>query len=259
MNRLTLLSIRIIASIFLSAWLLLSCSGSTETSHELDSVTNKILVFSATKGYRHSSIPEGIDALRKLGSSNAFAVEATENPEVFTKKNLVKYKAIVFLNTTGSFFNESQKLAFQNYIRQGGGFLGIHSAADTFYDWAWYGQLVGGYFKSHPEVQMATLHILDTSHTSTKSLPATWQKRDEWYNFKSLSNKTSVVISIDESTYRGGENGEHHPISWYHQFEGGRSFYTALGHTKESYTDERFLKHIIGALNWVMGDDRAAE
>lgn len=229
------------------------CSGQESPDGAgADGTAGRILVFSATRGFRHASIAAGRDAFRSLGKANGFGTDFSEDPEQFEPENLRQYQAVVFLNTTGSFFNAAQKEAFQEFIRAGGGFVGVHSAADTFYDWPWYGELVGGYFKSHPEIQPAALHVIRKDHPATAHLPSPWERRDEWYNFKSLGPEIRVLITIDEKSYRGGENGDHHPVSWFHEFEGGRAFYTALGHTRESYTEEPFLQHVLGGLKWVM-------
>jgi type 1 glutamine amidotransferase len=142
----------------------------------------------------------------------------------------------------------------QNYIHHGGGFVGIHAATDCLYDWEWYGKLVGAYFMKHPKIQEASLHVIDGSHISTKGLPATWQHTDEWYNFKTISPDIKVLITVDEKSYTGGENGDKHPISWYQKFEGGRIFYTALGHTKEDYTtDALFKQHVVAGIKYALG------
>lgn len=235
----------ILFSFVLSSFFLADCSAQDPKP--------KVLVFSATKGYRHKSIAAGRVAMEKLALKHGFAVEASENPEKFTPTNLEQYKAVVFLNTTGSFFNDQQRTAFRTYMKNGGGFVGIHSAADTFHDWPWYGKMVGAYFLSHPSIQQATLEIKNRRHISTRHLPATWQHKDEWYNFKSINPRIQILITVDEGSYSGGQNGANHPISWFQQYEGGRAFYTALGHRADTYRDERFLQHLLGGLQWVMG------
>lgn len=211
----------------------------------------KILVFSKTTGYRHKSISSGIIAIQNLGRENRFLVDTSENSAVFTLENLKGYKAVIFLSTTGNnLFNEEQKAAFKEYINQGGGFVGIHAATDCFYNWEWYGKLVGGYFKSHPKIQEATLTILDTKHPSTRNLKSPWVHTDEWYNFKSLSTHIKPLINLEEASYKGGENGDFHPIAWYHKFEGGRVFYTGLGHTEAAYSNTSFLKHLLGGIKY---------
>jgi type 1 glutamine amidotransferase len=212
----------------------------------------KVLVFTKTAGYHHQSIPDGIEAIRQIGRKNGFDVISTTDSTWFRKEVLAKYSAVVFLNTTGNVLGKSQETAFENYIRNGGGFVGIHSATDTEYDWAWYGKLVGGYFESHPEQQQATLRVIDRKHPATKHLPETWVRFDEWYNFKNLNPDVHVGITIDESTYKGGKNGPSHPVAWWHKYDGGMAFYTAMGHTPESYKDQKFLDLLKGGINYVM-------
>ncbi len=214
----------------------------------------RVLVFSKTAGFRHGSIAAGIAAIKKLGQQNGFTVEATEDAAQFTDKNLVRFSTIIFLNTTGDVLDEIQQTAFERFIQGGGGYLGIHSAADTEYDWPWYGRLVGAYFKTHPAIQDATVIVADRGHPSTKHLPVRWQRRDEWYEFRANPRgDVHVLATLDESTYQGGGMGDDHPIAWCHEFDGGRSFYTAGGHTKESYAEPAFLQHLLGGIRWTAG------
>lgn len=213
----------------------------------------RLLVFSKTAGFRHDAIPVGKLAMLQLGAENGFDVDTTEDASVFTAKNLKRYKAIVFLSTTGNILNDEQQAAMESYIKKGGGYVGIHAATDTEYDWPWYNQLVGAYFLSHPNQQTATLQVVDRTHPATKHLDSTWIRRDEWYNFKSIVPGLHVLIKIDEKSYTGGKNGDDHPMSWYREFDGGRTFYTELGHTKESYKEEAFLKHVLGGIEYVIG------
>ncbi len=212
----------------------------------------RILVFSKTAGYRHASIKAGKEALLKMGSQNNWLVDTTEDAAAFTSKNLKKYAAVIFLSTTGNILNDEQQTAFEKYMQSGKGFVGIHAATDTEYDWPWYCKLVGANFLSHPKQQNATLHITDSTHLSTKHLPATWLRFDEWYNFKNQNNAVKVLITIDEKSYEGGKNGDNHPIAWYHNYDGGKAFYTGLGHTDASFTEENFLAHLLGGLQYVM-------
>jgi type 1 glutamine amidotransferase len=213
----------------------------------------KVLVFSKTAGFHHNSIAVGVPAIIKLGQENNFDVDTTTNAEKFTTANLKQYAAVIFLSTTGNVLNDTQQAAFEQYIKAGGGFVGVHAATDTEYDWPWYGKLVGAYFKSHPKQQNATLHVVDRSFIATKHLPEEWKRWDEWYNYKWIGDDLHVLIKIDEKSYTGGENGDNHPMSWYHEFDGGRAFYTELGHTDESYADPLYLKHLLGGIQYAIG------
>jgi cytochrome c len=207
------------------------------------------LVFSKTSGFRHSSIPEGIAAMKALGAEHGFEIDATEDSARFTDATLSRYKTVVFLSTTGDVLDEAQKAAFERYIRSGGGFVGIHSASDTEYGWSWYGGLVGAHFKSHPKIQNATVRIEDHDQPSTRSLPLLWQRTDEWYNFRTNPrSEVHVLAVLDETSYSGGEMGSDHPIAWCHNFDGGRSWYTAMGHTEESYAEPLFRLHLLGGI-----------
>jgi type 1 glutamine amidotransferase len=211
----------------------------------------KILVFSKTLAYRHKSIKDGIAAIQRLGQQHRFAVDTTENVALFTPQNLKQYRAIIFLSPTGEFFNDEQKAAFQGYIRNGGGFVGIHAATDCLFEWEWYGKMVGAYFTDHPKVQPASLIVEDRAHLSTKHLPNPWKHTDEWYNFRNINPNIKLLLRVDEKSYTGGKNGEVHPMSWYHKFEGGRIFVTALGHTPECYTaNDNFLQHLLGGIKY---------
>ena len=216
----------------------------------------KVLIFCKTAGCHHASIAVGIPAIIKLGQENNFDVDTTTNAEKFTVQNLKQYAAVIFLSTTGDVLNDTQQDAFKTYIEAGGGFVGVHSATDTEYQWSWYGDLVGAYFKNHSSKQQtATLHVVDRNFIATKHLPAEWKRLDEWYNFKEVDQlkKMHVLITIDEKSYEGGNDGDYHPMSWYHDYDGGRAFYTALGHTDESYSDPLYLKHLLGGIQYAIG------
>ncbi|WP_285010230.1 ThuA domain-containing protein [Pedobacter faecalis] len=213
----------------------------------------RVLVFSKTKGFYHSSIPAGIAAIQKLGAENNFTVDTTKNSAYFVEDSLKNYSAVVFLSTTMDVLNSDQQVAFERYIQAGGGFVGIHAAADTEYDWPWFNKLVGAYFLSHPQISNAVVMVDDTTHISTKGLPKRWERRDEWYNYKNIQEGINVLARLDESTYEGGANGDNHPIAWYREFDGGRSFYTGGGHTDESFGEPLFLKHILGGIKYAIG------
>ena len=220
---------------------------------ESSQISTEVLVFTKTAGYRHQSIEKGVETLRKLGEEHTFSITQTEESEDFNEANLQKFSLVIFLSTTLDVLNEDQQQAFTNYIHRGGNFMGIHAATDTEYDWPWYGNLVGAYFKSHPEQQQASIRVVDRGHPSTKHLDETWIHFDEWYNFKDLNPDVKVLMQLDESSYSGGENGDYHPIAWYHEYQGGRSFYTGLGHTEEAYEDPDFQKHLLGGIFYCLG------
>ncbi len=211
----------------------------------------RVLVFSKTAGFRHDSIPDGIHAIEALGRDHGFQVEASEDAAQFSADNLARFQVVVFLNTTLDVLDSDQQTAFESFVRAGGGFVGVHAAADTEYDWPFYGQLVGAYFKSHPMIQSAVSHVVDPDHASTKGLPSEWKRTDEWYNYREdPSSQVQVLIKLDESTYSGGTMQGNHPIAWRHDRLGGRAWYTGMGHTKESYSEPLFLKHLLGGILW---------
>ncbi|MFJ6197410.1 ThuA domain-containing protein [Micromonospora sp. NPDC092111] len=213
----------------------------------------KVLVFSKTAGFRHSSIPNGIAAIQQLGAANGFTVTATEDAAQFTTANLAQYQAVVFLSTTGDVLNATQQTAFESYITAGGGYVGVHAAADTEYDWPWYGGLVGAWFHSHPAIQSATIRVEDRTNPSTAHLADTWVRSDEWYNYRTNPrSNVRVLASLDESSYSGGNMGDH-PITWCRSYGGGRAWYTGLGHTEESYSDPNFTRMLLGGLRVASG------
>lgn len=214
----------------------------------------RLLVFSKTEGFRHQSIPAGIEALKKMGQEQGFSITATEDAGYFTDQKLGEFDAVVFLNTTGDILDDAQQAAFEKYIRAGRGFVGIHSATDTEYDWPWYGQLVGAYFKSHPPTTKGRLKVVSHDHPSTEGLPGEFSRRDEWYNFKRnpSPDTVNILVTIDETSYGDGKN-KSHPVTWYHEFDGGRAFYTIMGHTPESFSEPIVLKHILGGIRYALG------
>ncbi|GAA0957324.1 ThuA domain-containing protein [Virgisporangium aurantiacum] len=212
-----------------------------------------VLVFSKTAGFRHDAIPAGIAAIRQLGTANGFSVTATEDAAQFTTANLAQYQAVVFLSTTGDVLNAAQQTAFEQYIASGKGYVGVHAAADTEYDWAWYGGLVGAYFLSHPAIQQANVRVEDRTNASTAHLPQTWTRTDEWYNYRTNPrSRVRVLANLDEASYSGGSMGDH-PITWCQNYGGGRAWYTGLGHTQESYADANFTRMLLGGLQIAAG------
>ncbi|OEK07508.1 ThuA domain-containing protein [Roseivirga misakiensis] len=235
------------AFLLLIAFIISSCGAQRE---------KRVLVFSKTEGYHHNSIDKGIEAINELGRQNGFAVDTTTDASFFSEDKLAAYSAVVFLSTTGDVLNHYQQADFERFIQSGGGFVGIHAAADTEYDWPWYNELVGAYFLSHPNQQEATINIIDKEHPATENMPDTWQHFDEWYNYKSIAEGLNVLMTLDENSYKGGENGDYHPIAWYRSYDGGRMFYTGLGHTDEAYTDTMFLDHLNGGIQYAIGNNK---
>ncbi|MEW2429298.1 ThuA domain-containing protein [Micromonospora sp. NPDC047644] len=247
--KLTPLTAAVVAGLTLAAGAATVASAPAEAAP-----LGKVLVFSKTAGFRHSSIPNGIAAIQQLGAANGFTVTATEDAGTFTTANLAQYQAVVFLSTTGDVLNAGQQGAFEAYVAAGGGFVGVHAAADTEYDWQWYGGLVGGYFASHPATQQATVRVEDRANVSTAHLPSTWTRTDEWYNYRANPRSAvKVLANLDESSYTGGSMGGDHPITWCHSYGGGRSWYTGLGHTEQSYVDPNFTRMLLGGIQVAAG------
>ncbi|WP_410535384.1 ThuA domain-containing protein [Streptomyces sp. KL2] len=210
----------------------------------------RILVFTRTTGYRHDSIPHGIGAFRDLGGGLGLTVEATEDPGVLAAA-LDGCRAVVFLSTSGEVLTPASREALREYAAAGGAFVGVHAAATTEYDWPWYGELLGARFERHPELQPGVAVVEDRDHPATAHLDAAWPFTDEWYDFRaSPRGRVRVLLCADESTYEGGGMGEDHPLAWCHENTGGRSFYTALGHSPEAYADPAFRRHLLGGLAW---------
>ena len=237
-------------------YLLLLTGAFAMTSYTLPK-QKKILVFSKTAGFRHTaSIASGKKSIVEMGQKNKFGVDTTENSDAFTTENLKQYVAVVFLCTTGNVLNDEQQKAFEGFIRNGGGYVGLHSAADTEYDWPWFGELNGAYFKNHPRGQQDALYnVLDNNNIATAHLPKVWKHYDELYNFKWIGTDLHVLITVDENSYTGGGNGDYHPMAWYHEFDGGRGFYTALGHDNKSWEDPLYVQHVLGGIKYAMGAD----
>ena len=214
-----------------------------------------VLVFTKTSGFTHGSIGNGEAMIAELASQNSWNVEFTDDANDINPEKLSNFNVVVWLSTSGNVLNGTQESAFQDYIENGGGYVGIHAASDTEHDWEWYGDLVGAYFARHPSIQTATIHVEDPGHPSTTHLDDTWVRRDEWYNFNHnprIETGVNVVLTLDESTYNPGAQamGADHPIAWYKTIGQGRSFYTGLGHTDASFSEDFFRQHVEGAINW---------
>lgn len=227
----------------------------------------RILVYSATAGYRHDSIEASIEALRAKASSVDIDFDFTEDNSLFTDDHLAKYDAVVFLDNSGKVLDDAGKVALQNYLNLGGNFVGIHCAADALRDTPFFGKQIGAYFDYHPPLQESVVEVVDNTHPSTAGLPARWKLLDEMYNFQSDPRAVGaqVLLTADESSYsdpgeRRFDHGTPHPIAWYQECGAGvqqecvagRSWYTGLGHTIEIWSDELFLGHVLGGITWVL-------
>ncbi len=216
-----------------------------------------VLVFTRTAAFRHESIPAGVAAIRSLGAERGLVVTATEDAGVFTDAGLSDFDTVVFLSTSGDVLNLRQQAAFERYVHSGGGYVGIHAAADTEYDWPWYGRLVGAYFKSHAAIRDAVIEVVDRTHPSTSMLPHRWSRRDEWYDYRSeLPGSVHVLLTLDGHRDEAESMGNRHPIAWCHDYDGGRSWYTGGGHTIESWSEALFLEHVRGGILWAAGTRR---
>jgi type 1 glutamine amidotransferase len=214
-----------------------------------------VLLFSRTTGFRHGSIEPAVTSLQEVGAARGWTVAATEDPTVFEAAALAEYDVVVFLLTTGDVLDEQQQAAFEAFIADSNGYVGVHSASDTEYDWEWYGELLGGYFSDHPAPQDATIDVVDGTHPSTMHLDGQWMRFDEWYNFAPNPARTvDVLLNLDESSYAGGTMGKQHPIAWTHDHGGGRAWYTAGGHTDESWAEPDFVTHVAAGIEWAADD-----
>lgn len=219
---------------------------------------DRVMVFSKTLGYRHASITNGIEAIRSLGATNGFAVDATEDSSAFTSTNLARYQAVVFLSATGDILNQDQEEAFRQYVANGGGFAAIHGAIfgplACEDKWDWYGGLFCCAFINHSAIVPGTVIIEDSNHPSTAGIPTRWKRTEEWYNFTGTPRGCArVLATVDESTYQGGGMGNDHPIVWCRRVGKGRMWYTAMGHTESSFSEPEFLRHILGGIQAVSG------
>jgi type 1 glutamine amidotransferase len=213
----------------------------------------RVLVYSRTVSFRHDTIEVGQRALSDIAARNGGTIDLTEDPLQLAAA-LPTHDVVVFLMTTGDVLGDEQQVELESFIRGGGGFLGVHSATDTEYDWPFYEELIGARFSDHPAIQPAKLVRESSDHPAVRFLPAIWERTDEWYNFRSNPRgRVQVLMTLDESSYQGGTLGADHPIVWCHTIDRGRAFYTGLGHTQESWQDALFLRHIEAALLWAAG------
>jgi type 1 glutamine amidotransferase len=216
----------------------------------------RVLVFTRTCGFRHESTPEAVAALDRIARERGWSLEATDDPAVFSDEGLRDRAVVVFLSTAGTVLDAGQKLAFERWVCSGKGFVGVHGATNTEYEWPLYGKLVGAYFRTHPAIQPATVVVERPSHPTTRMLPARFTWVDEWYAFvENPRPNVEVLLSLDESSYSPGADGmgADHPLAWCHEVEGTRAFYTALGHTAECWADPLFVAHVAAGIEWAGG------
>ena len=214
-------------------------------------------VLTRTAGFRHASIQNGVAAIRRLGRRHGFAVDDTADAARIGP-GLARYRAAVFLSTTGDLLDPGQQAALERYLHSGDGWVGVHGAADAEYDWPWYGGLVGAWFRRHPAVQRTTVLPASGAAALAGKLPRRWERSDEWYDFRAdPRGQVRVLATVAESTYTGGEMGADHPIAWCQEYDGGRSWYSAMGHTSESFQDPRFLTHLLAGIRYAAGQTAA--
>jgi type 1 glutamine amidotransferase len=215
------------------------------------------------KGYVHDNIATSVEAIRKMGQEHGFAVDSSDDPKVFTPDNLKKYAAIVFSNSNNEAFeNDAQRDAFKKFVNRGGGIVGIHSASGSERNWPYFWSVIGGKFLRHPKLQKFVVRVKDRNHPATRDLPATFEWEDECYYTDHLNPALKPLLVTDpaqledpkKSEYPGDRFGDSLPLAWYQTFDGGRQFYTALGHKKEHYSDPLLTKQILGGILWVMGE-----
>jgi len=248
---------KILITLLLFGILIMACTSN-------DVSDKKVLIYTKNgEGYVHDNISASVDALTAICSTNNISADVTDDPSVFTIENLKKYRAIIFSNSNNKAFDtEEQRNAFSLFLQGGGGFMGIHSACASERDWPWFWAMVGGKFVRHPKFQPFTIKIIDGEHPSTEFLQDTWGWEDECYYLDNLNPDIHVLLAADLTTiddpdrevYPGNTFGDLFPLAWYHEYDGGRQFYTALGHQIEHYSDPQFLKHLEGGLLWALSE-----
>ena len=221
-----------------------------------------VLIYSGSTGFRHDSIPTAVEALRNLGTKLGYVMDASEDPNVFSAENLKKYRALILVSTTtdpknpdSEWFVGARRDALQGFLKDGKGVIGLHAAGDSHYHWGWYGQMIGAYFDHHPKgTPKAVCTVVDRHHPATAKLPRTQERVDEWYYYKDIDPLLHVLITVDPATIGDGESDVNpNPLVWYHDFGGGRVFYSGLGHTNESYSEPYMLDLLTGALAYAVG------
>lgn len=234
--------------------LLLSCS-----TPQQEPTGPAILIFSHTTGWRHDSIPAGIDALTDIAQQRKLVVVASEDPAIFSTAELKRFRAIILLSPTtdpkdprSEWLLGDRRTALQQFVTAGGGILAIHAAADSHYGWSWYGKLIGARFARHPPgTPQGSVSIVAPNHPAMCGLGRAVTRADEWYFFNGYDAQSKLLITLDPASIGEPANSPA-PIAWTRQVDGGRVFYTAMGHTKESYSETWFRQHLANGLDWVL-------
>ncbi len=232
-----------------------------ETTPRVLVYTRNGLTLEGKKGYVHDNIPTSVAVIQALGAQNGFAVDVSDQPQTFTDANLKKYRVLVFSNTNNEIFDtEEQRAALQRYVRNGGGFVGIHSVCGSMRAWPWFWSMLGGSFVRHPKLQEFAIRVVDRHHPSTAHLGETFRWTDEFYYLRDMPADLHVLLAGELASLNDPQKPKDEatrPLAWWHTFEGGRCWYTTLGHRKEAYTDPVFQKHILGGIVWAMGTTKA--
>ena len=227
----------------------------------------RVLVFTKTAGFRHASIPAGVEALRAVGERLGYRVDHTEDSTRFSDSGLAPYAAVVFLSTTGDVLSPAQEAAFERFIRAGRGYLGIHAAADTEYDWPFYRELVGRQFVQHPAHQRGRIHAVPSDFPAAMAgFGDSLTLREEWYEYTvPYAVDLRYLMRVDTATYATGgwagkdAMGVFHPLAWYHEHAGGRAFYTGIGHMDETFALPAFRDHLAAGLRYAVTGEKSAE
>ena len=223
---------------------------------------SRVLVYSGSTGFRHESIPTAVASIKSIGEKAGYAVDTSEDPDVFSAENLAKYKVLVLVSTTtdpkkpeSEWLVGPRRDALQGFLKAGKGVIGVHAAADSHYNWGWYGQMIGAYFDHHPKgTPKGVVTVVDAKHPATAKLPRTLERHDEWYYYKDFDPTMRVLVTIDPKTIGDGESDVNpNPLVWCHEFGGGRVFYSELGHTNESWSEQYMINLMSGALAWTAG------
>jgi type 1 glutamine amidotransferase len=217
----------------------------------------RILFLTRSAGYRHEVIPLSKAILTQLGrSSGAFEVIATEDTSEFSTEELKRYAAVMFYTSGELPMSGAEKAALLDFVRSGGGFIGVHSATDTFYTWPDYLDLIGGYFNGHPWHQAVTVEVADPTDPLVAFLGNSLQIEDEIYQISDFDFRGShVLLRLDQSSVDLSKPGVHQrfygwPLAWTRSYGTGRVFYCALGHEASVWQDARYQQILSDAILW---------